>query len=794
MWAAKAGHVPGVSKEVVEEFTSQDPGGHLPARAKDLAPEEFGLIKRALVAMGRFFSEEAEEPEHAQDDQKRDEAGRFAMGAQGGKGARVGETANTPSEHHEANVFHAKMGKFHGGRNEREHAEAHNSASEAHHEARRGGGWESEVAREASRHANEKSGLNKGFQIARDEKPAGRAASVAFVAKDGRTLFIRRAADAADPHGGKWCWPGGQAEEGEAFDAAARREALEEAGPDCSFDSMRELHRARTERGWDHVTYTVPVDEPFEPTLSDECADHRWAYPDEAPEPLHPGCRATIDAVLVKGAEDAWSPEARAAALEARRRKAGGEGAAYAGKPEGKPHSSERVFFHADAEKHHAGRAKSFEDLGRGYRGGVHPGVAAHNEAERKHGLARGAHGLKSANAEERSKVAQEASKHAESLYYAKDAADPSGKLSKTTEKEIGSSAYRKDMPESAFLQPSQRRYPVKEERDGEYKYTRNLLLAAARRARLQGREDLARRADAIRAREFPGGGEDDDPVRINLGGGRTGRINLGGGRIGRINGDTPLEPAPGGWLRQVINAGSEMPANVRSQRVKPEQLKRSPAYNTGANDEQPIDWSKFRVRSRQARDRVLAMDKSLRRFDPDGRMHVDDSVITAAQINDYLGEEIPDWERLGLDPRRRYRVFRDPEELRKAVDTFNGLPIFERHEPASAEDHPRELTIGATGNNAKFDGEKLTNSLVIWPRDASAAVVDGEKRELSCGYAYEPEVRSGQWKGQDYDIRMKNIVGNHLATVAEGRVRGAKVADAKLSFFNRMAAPPAYH
>jgi hypothetical protein len=51
----------------------------------------------------------------------------------------------------------------------------------------------------------------------------------------------------------------------------------------------------------------------------------------------------------------------------------------------------------------------------------------------------------------------------------------------------------------------------------------------------------------------------------------------------------------------------------------------------------------------------VLAMDQ--RRIDHDGRMHVDVSNLSKANICPYRGDEIPDWERLGLDPRKVYNL-----------------------------------------------------------------------------------------------------------------------------------------
>jgi hypothetical protein len=63
--------------------------------------------------------------------------------------------------------------------------------------------------------------------------------------------------------------------------------------------------------------------------------------------------------------------------------------------------------------------------------------------------------------------------------------------------------ASRKDMPAGAFLEPEARKYPVKVHRDGAWHYDRDLLLAAAREARMHGHDDLAARADTIRKREF---------------------------------------------------------------------------------------------------------------------------------------------------------------------------------------------------------------------------------------------------------------------------------------------------
>ncbi len=85
------------------------------------------------------------------------------------------------------------------------------------------------------------------------------------------------------------------------------------------------------------------------------------------------------------------------------------------------------------------------------------------------------------------------------------ESANAAGKLSPSLEKQIGTegSAHREEMPANVFLEPASRKYPVKEKEGGEWKWSRKLLLAAAREARMHGDELLAKRADEIRAREF---------------------------------------------------------------------------------------------------------------------------------------------------------------------------------------------------------------------------------------------------------------------------------------------------
>lgn len=172
-----------------------------------------------------------------------------------------------------------------------------------------------------------------------------------------------------------------------------------------------------------------------------------------------------------------------------------------------------------------------------------------------------------------------------------------------------------------------------------------------------------------------------------------------------------------------------------------------------------------------------LAMDQtSVRTFSPDGHLHVALSNISRASVNPYFGKEIPDSEKLGLDPNRKYMLLRHPDELRKAAQTFNGIPVLIDHKPISADDHPQNLVVGTTGTDARYEHPFLQNSLHIWAKPAIDAIQNNERRELSCAYHYVPLMQPGVYEGKTFDGIMSGIHGNHVALVESGRVGPAAI------------------
>jgi hypothetical protein len=204
------------------------------------------------------------------------------------------------------------------------------------------------------------------------------------------------------------------------------------------------------------------------------------------------------------------------------------------------------------------------------------------------------------------------------------------------------------------------------------------------------------------------------------------------------------------------------------------------------ADDMAPADWKglidgllKFFAEEEQEPEHegatdsalTLALDRdSVREKDRDGRLRVARTHISKANVCPYRGKEIPGWDNLGLDPDKIYNLLRDPEELRKAAPTLNGVPLLRKHVPVNAEDHKPNDVIGSLGTDAEFDGEYLDNSLFVNAQDAIDGIESNKRRELSAGYHYRPEMTPGNFGGKDFDGIMRDICFNHVALVEDGR------------------------
>lgn len=160
----------------------------------------------------------------------------------------------------------------------------------------------------------------------------------------------------------------------------------------------------------------------------------------------------------------------------------------------------------------------------------------------------------------------------------------------------------------------------------------------------------------------------------------------------------------------------------------------------------------------------------SKRRFDENGFMHVESSHITKEQVAPYCGREIPGWEELGLDPDKVYFGYRPAEELKKAIQTFNGLPIMLLHHTVSADDPKKEYQVGSMATNAVWNDPYVDNGMIFTDSVGIESVKNGTCREISWAYQYDPDFTPGVFNGIPYDFVMRNLRGNHVAIVEEGR------------------------
>lgn len=122
-------------------------------------------------------------------------------------------------------------------------------------------------------------------------------------------------------------------------------------------------------------------------------------------------------------------------------------------------------------------------------------------------------------------------------------------------------------------------------------------------------------------------------------------------------------------------------------------------------------------------------------------------------------------------------RELRHPDDVfeKKSLDSLKMIPITNGHPEQKLvnADNAKELTIGNTGENIYPDGAHIFAPLVITHKDGVDSVSIG-KKELSLGYSLDLEKVEGDYNGERYDFRQRNIRYNHLAIVDKARAGGA--------------------
>jgi len=241
------------------------------------------------------------------------------------------------------------------------------------------------------------------------------------------------------------------------------------------------------------------------------------------------------------------------------------------------------------------------------------------------------------------------------------------------------------------------------------------------------------------------------------------------------------------------LTSNDTTPEESEARKKALEKLKREEKiYNTFGKytdkwflaKDKPISMDSWAGDSYAASNKV-SVGETKRDIDSNGYLHVEGCVLTGEQVAPYLGKELDKTGSLGLDKDKIYGVYRPAEEVKKAADTFNGIPLTDGHIYITPENPHKNRWIGSTGTDSKFDTKEnnLFNSVHIHDGKAIRAIEradnnEGGKKDLSCGYTYDLIPEEGNFNGKPYHFKMVNIKGNHLALVEDGRHEQAAIAD----------------
>jgi len=164
------------------------------------------------------------------------------------------------------------------------------------------------------------------------------------------------------------------------------------------------------------------------------------------------------------------------------------------------------------------------------------------------------------------------------------------------------------------------------------------------------------------------------------------------------------------------------------------------------------------------------------RQYDLNGWFEVKKNPLSKVGIYDYSGAQIG---APAADASKIFRVYRPAEELGAAetVDSFKLVPFIDDHTMLGDGFKPAEDVgvEGVIGENVYFEGDTLYGNPKVYSKALAEKIKNG-KTELSMGYRCRYDFTPGVWNGREYDVVQRDLRGNHVALVDEGRM-GPEVA-----------------
>lgn len=119
-------------------------------------------------------------------------------------------------------------------------------------------------------------------------------------------------------------------------------------------------------------------------------------------------------------------------------------------------------------------------------------------------------------------------------------------------------------------------------------------------------------------------------------------------------------------------------------------------------------------------------------------------------------------------------RELRHPDDVweEESLASMHLIPVTNGHpqEKLVNSENYKNLAIGFTGEKITQDGDFVRANLVITDKEGVEYVTRNNRKNLSLGYTVDLEDESGEYNGEQYDARQRNIRYNHLAIVNKAR------------------------
>lgn len=176
-----------------------------------------------------------------------------------------------------------------------------------------------------------------------------------------------------------------------------------------------------------------------------------------------------------------------------------------------------------------------------------------------------------------------------------------------------------------------------------------------------------------------------------------------------------------------------------------------------------------------------------VKKEDDFGFLEIKGNPISKSGIFEYLGSEI------GMSPPDKvFKIFRPADELSnpECIESFKLLPWTDDHyailgmEDKGRADVADVGVDGVLGEDIYFDDKDgfLKGNIKVFTQKMHDLIKKG-KKELSIGFISRYDNTNGIYEGQPFDLIQRDIRGNHIALVDQGRC-GAEVAVMDSKFF----------